>query len=184
MQAHSILPLFPAKHRDLYRMIRENIVGGFAIVCHRMHEAGVSRLPNGELAAWIVSLDCNSLYLWGLGEPTGTGVYGVWTTKELGTESEEWKPGPKTDKWVGAVAKDMKLVFTREMSYTKCKRELEWLEWYAFSSAKTVEHRFNGRQKTVKFSGEIWYPVDGYIPEERTIIPVSRLLLAWTWLPK
>lgn len=55
------------------------------------------------------------------------------------------------------------------MSYTMCKKELEWLEWTAHVIVKKIDHRFNGRQLVVKAAKDERYPVDGFVPSERKI---------------
>lgn len=169
MDSHTVLPLFPGRHEDIYRMLRENIVGGLSIVNHRYHRVGVTQLPNGCRVGWIYSLDCNSLYLWALGEPTGTGIYGIWRTDGSGVDSIPWKVGPKTEAWNRILQVNMKQVFKREMGYKKCGKELEWLEWVSFQTGNKVEHRFNGRQLVVKDGPKHRYPVDGFMPDKLKI---------------
>lgn len=170
MDRHTILPLFPKKHADLYHLMRQNITGGLSIVCHRYHEKGITTLPNGELVDWIYSHDCNSLYLSVLDKPTGTGVYAVWRTEDKAEESLQWKPGPHTTLWNDKRKHNLTMRFQREMSYTMCRKELEWLEWYSHDNSIQVHHRFNGRQKIILDSPSVRYPVDGYIPSSRTVL--------------
>lgn len=180
MTPHTVLPLFPERHCHLYRMLRENIVGGLAVVGHRYHERGVTKLPNGSVVAWIFSHDCNGLYLWGLGQPTGTGIYSVWTSAQNHAQIPTWRMlercgsneqrQEEEKKWEAAQSHNMDLMFTRETSYTYHMSELCWLEWYSFKNNKHVEHKFNGRGKNIRFGKNTVYPVDGFIPEDQTVL--------------
>ena len=60
--------LIHEKHKDLYELLRQQMVGGPSIIFHRYHEKGVTTLrePNGKTAAKLVGFDANALYLWSL----------------------------------------------------------------------------------------------------------------------
>lgn len=82
---------------------------------------------------------CNSLCLHFLGKPTGTGVYAVWETNDEGFKTESRTPGPKTEQWDEIRSKNMNQAYSKVMSHTKCKKELEWLEWTSKVVGKKAE---------------------------------------------
>ena len=65
--------------KDLYRTIKDNLVGGPSIVFHRYHEAGVTKLRErelgeGKLCQQILGVDANALYLWCMMQNLPTGI--------------------------------------------------------------------------------------------------------------
>ena len=51
---------------DLHHLIKDNIVGGQAIIFHRYHEKNVTKIRGGETCRSIVGYDANALYPWAL----------------------------------------------------------------------------------------------------------------------
>lgn len=181
MTPHTILPLLREQDKEYFYKLKQNMFGGLAVVVHRYHECGITRLPNGKLVAWIYSLDCNSLYLWALGEKMGTGIYAVWHhLNGEAVESLPWIPPPPRaeteelnelkSRWNEVVETNMKQVFHRKSSYRYNKKELQWLEWYAETTGAKVDHAFNGRQKTIRVSRSVCFPVDGFISQTETVL--------------
>jgi G:T-mismatch repair DNA endonuclease (very short patch repair protein) len=179
MSKHTVLPLFREKHRDLHFLASTNIVGGLSIVNHRYHEKDVTVLPNGKNVQWIYSHDCNGLYLWGLGEETGTGLHVIWrpynnddtvAVPDWGIRASEDAISRDKYRFHEARCHNNAVTFARESSSPKCTSELEWLEWTSEQMGKVVEHRFNGRQFVVVWDKNTRYPVDGYIPAENLIL--------------
>lgn len=143
---------------------------------HRRHVKGETTLPNGSLVDYVYSHDCNSLYLWGLGEPTGTGIYRMWRTDDSAEETPAWKRPQsngealeRQEAWNQAARHNMQVQFKRRSAYKFGNKELEYLEWTSHESNKPIEHRFNGRPKTVFFDKNTRYTVDGYDPSTNTI---------------
>ena len=65
--------LFDEKNKDLYKLFKENMVGGPSIIFHRYHEAGITNIREREMKAQgrdpkvcqkIVGFDANALYLY------------------------------------------------------------------------------------------------------------------------
>ena len=51
---------------DLHLLIKDNIIGGPAILFHRYHEKDVTKIRGEEACIFIVRYDANALYLWAL----------------------------------------------------------------------------------------------------------------------
>ena len=67
--------LIDEKNKDLYYLIKHNIVGGPSIIFHRHHEKDKTYIRGGQkLCRKVVGFDANALYLWSLTQdmPTGT----------------------------------------------------------------------------------------------------------------
>ena len=68
--------VFNRTDRDLHKLVKDNIVGGPAIIFHRYHEKDVTKIRGGsELCRKIVGYDANALYLWALMQEMPTGWY-------------------------------------------------------------------------------------------------------------
>ena len=68
--------VFNRTNRDLHKLVKDNIVGGPAIIFHRYHEKDVTKIRGGsELCRKIVGYDANALYLWALMHEMPTGWY-------------------------------------------------------------------------------------------------------------
>ena len=68
---------FGHEHKYLYKILRENIVGGPSIIFHRHQEAGATKIKNYDTCKKVIGFDANSLYLWCLGQKMPTGYYSV-----------------------------------------------------------------------------------------------------------
>ena len=57
--------LFNPKNKDIYRLFKENIVGGPSIIFNRYHEAGKRFIRNdpNKTCQKIIGYDANALYL-------------------------------------------------------------------------------------------------------------------------
>jgi hypothetical protein len=174
MTPHSILPLCGSKTKEFYQTLRDNITGGLSIVGHRYHETDVTDLPNGTKCKWIYSHDANALYLYALGQPTGTGVFAFWlpTNTTTSIESLPWKrtTPEQVNEWHRIKQFNMLQRFEREYAEKYWKSEVEWLEWTSEAFKVKVEHKYNGRQKVIHVDKKTSFPVDGYIPEHNTIL--------------
>ena len=68
--------VFNRTNRDLHKLVKDNIVGGPAIIFHRYHEKDVTKIRGGsELCRKTVGYDANALYLWALMQEMPTGWY-------------------------------------------------------------------------------------------------------------
>ena len=67
---------FNRTNSDLHQLVKDNIVGGPAIIFHRYHEKDVTKIRGGdELCRAIVGYDVNALYLWAIMQDMPTGWY-------------------------------------------------------------------------------------------------------------
>ena len=68
--------VFNKTNSDLQHLVKDNIVGGPAIIFHRYHENNVTSVRGGsELCCAIVGYGANALYLWALMRAVPTGWY-------------------------------------------------------------------------------------------------------------
>ena len=68
--------IFNQTNSDLHKLVKDNIVGGPAIIFHRYHEKGITKIRGGsELCRKIVGYDANALYLWAIKQDMPTGWY-------------------------------------------------------------------------------------------------------------
>ena len=69
VRAHLPISLADEGNRDLYSLVRANLVGGPSIVFHRYHEASLTRLRSvkhgktAKLCHSVLGVDANALYL-------------------------------------------------------------------------------------------------------------------------
>ena len=114
---------FNQTNSDLHELVKDNIVGGPAIIFHRYHEKGITKIRGGsELCRKIVGYDANALYLWALMQDMPTGWY-VRRREENGFRPQQAQPyGQMAIQWL-----------TRESDRTGC----------------TIRHQGNGREKRV-----------------------------------
>ena len=115
--------VFNNTNKDAHKLVKDNIVGGPAIIFHRYHEKGITKIRGGsELCRKIVGYDANALYLWALMQDMPTGWY-VRRREENGFRPQQAQPyGQMAIQWL-----------TRESDRTGC----------------TIRHQGNGREKRV-----------------------------------
>ena len=115
--------VFNNTNKDAHKLVKDNIVGGPAIIFHRYHEKGITKIRGGsELCRKIVGYDANALYLWALMQDMPTGWY-VRRREENGFRPQQAQPyGQMAIQWL-----------TRESDRTGC----------------TLRHQGNGREKRV-----------------------------------
>ena len=67
--------LFNNKNKDIYKLFKDNTVGGPSIIFNRHHEAGKTFIRNNlnKPCEQIVGYDANALYLWAIGQPMPSG---------------------------------------------------------------------------------------------------------------
>ena len=115
--------IFNKTNSDLHHLIKDNIVGGPAIIFHRYHEKNVTRIRDGsELCRKVVGYDANALYLWALMQDMPTGWY-VRRREENGFRPQQAQP-------YGQMA-------------------VQWLTWEAAKNGCTIRHQVNGREKRI-----------------------------------
>ena len=114
---------FNRTNSDLHKLVKDNIVGGPAIIFHRYHEKDVTKIRGGgETCRAIVGYDANALYLWALMQDMPTGWY-VRRREENGFRPQQAQPyGQMAIQWL-----------TRESDRTGC----------------TIRHQVNGREKRI-----------------------------------
>ena len=114
---------FNRTNSDLHKLVKDNIVGGPAIIFHRYHEKNVTRIRGGgETCRSIVGYDANALYLWAIMQDMPTG----WYTRRR----EENKFRPQQAQPYGQMAS-------------------QWLTSVSFTTGHTIRHQSNGREKRV-----------------------------------
>ena len=115
--------VFNQTNSDLHKLVKDNIVGGPAIIFHRYHEKGITKIRGGsELCRKIVGYDANALYLWALMQDMPTGWY-VRRREENGFRPQQAQP-------YGQMA-------------------VQWLTWEAAKNGCTIRHQVNGREKRI-----------------------------------
>ena len=114
---------FNRTNSDLHELVKDNIVGGPAIIFHRYHEKNVTRIRGGsEPCRSIVGYDANALYLWGIMQDMPTGWY-TRRRAETGFRPDVAQPyGQMAIQWL-----------TRESDRTGC----------------TIRHQGNGHEKRI-----------------------------------
>ena len=114
---------FNNTNKDAHKLVKDNIVGGPAIIFHRYHEKGVTKIRGGgELCRAIVGYDANALYLWALMQDMPTGWYAR-RREENGFRPQQAQP-------YGQMA-------------------VQWLTWEAAKNGCTIRHQVNGREKRI-----------------------------------
>ena len=115
--------VFNRTNSDLHKLVKDNIVGGPAIIFHRYHEKNVTRIRGGsEPCRSIVGYDANALYLWALMQDMPTGWYAR-RREENGFRPQQAQP-------YGQMA-------------------IQWLTWEAAKNGCTIRHQVNGREKRI-----------------------------------
>ena len=114
---------FNQTNSDLHQLVKYNIVGGPAIIFHRYHEKGVTKIRGGgELCRAIVGYDANALYLWAIMQDMPTGWY-TRRREENGFRPQQAQP-------YGQMA-------------------AQWLTSVSFTTGHTIRHQSNGREKRI-----------------------------------
>ena len=115
--------IFNQTNSDLHKLVKDNIVGGPAIIFHRYHEKDVTKIRGGgETCRSIVGYDANALYLWALMQDMPTGWY-VRCREENGFRPQQAQPyGQMAVQWINC-----------ESDRTGC----------------TIRHQANGREKRI-----------------------------------
>ena len=114
---------FNRTNSDLHKLVKDNIVGGPAIIFHRYHEKDVTKIRGGgETCRAIVGYDANALYLWALMQDMPTGWY-VRRREENGFRPQQAQP-------YGQMA-------------------IQWLTRESERTGLSIRHQANGREKRI-----------------------------------
>ena len=115
--------IFNQTNSDLHKLVKDNIVGGPAIIFHRYHEKDVTKIRGGgETCRSIVGYDANALYLWALMQDMPTGWY-VRRREENGFRPQQAQP-------YGQMA-------------------VQWIKCESDRTGCTIRHQANGREKRI-----------------------------------
>jgi G:T-mismatch repair DNA endonuclease (very short patch repair protein) len=134
----SFFALMGENHKDLYKTILKNVVGGPSIVFNRYHwkDETYLRAQNpdieSELCKGIAGYDANALYLWSLSQMMPTG----WYIRRRETNG-----------------------FKLEDTFKQSKQGTEWLKWLKHSQGLNLISAINSREKRL---GRRRIPVDGW----------------------
>ena len=115
--------IFNQTNSDLHKLVKDNIVGGPAIIFHRYHEKGITKIRGGsELCRKIEGYDANALYLWAIMQDMPTGWYM--------RRREENKFRPQQAQPYGQMA-------------------VQWINCESDRTGCTIRHQANGREKRI-----------------------------------
>jgi hypothetical protein len=95
--------LFKEEDKELFYLLKRNIVGGPSIIFHRYHEVDKTRIRGGKVCKKVLGYDANALYLGAIGEVMPVGDYGTITQYDL----QQLKKDVMSDKLFGYVECDI-----------------------------------------------------------------------------
>ena len=75
LPSNTFFTVFNQTNSDLHLLVKDNIVGGPAIIFHRYHEKDITKIRGEETCRSIVVYYANALYLWALMQDMPTGWY-------------------------------------------------------------------------------------------------------------
>ena len=122
LPSNTFFTVFNQTNSDLHLLVKDNIVGGPAIIFHRYHEKDITKIRGEETCRSIVGYDANALYLWALMQDMPTG----WYTRRR----EERQFRPQQAQPFGQMA-------------------VKWLTWEAAKNGCAIRHQVNGREKRI-----------------------------------
>ena len=115
--------IFNQTNSDLHKLVKDNIVGGPAIIFHRYHEQGITKIRGDEeTCRKIEGYDANALYLWAIMQDMPTGWYM--------RRREENKFRPQQAHPYGQMA-------------------AQWLTSVSSKTGRDIRHQSNGREKRI-----------------------------------
>jgi G:T-mismatch repair DNA endonuclease (very short patch repair protein) len=144
--------LIDEPNKDLYHLIKSNIVGGPSIVFHRFHEAGLTRIRlaiygvYAKLCQLVLGLDASALYLWCLMQPMPTGY------PRRRRIEHEFRPDSM-----------------RKFS----KTAQGWLEHLSWTLGLSIRHALKGGEVRL---GNHGLPVDGFCAATNTVYQFNGCL--------
>ena len=120
---YTFFTVFNTTNKDAHKLVKDNIVGGPAIIFHRYHEKDVTKIRGGrDTCRKIEGYDANALYLWALMQDMPTG----WYTRRR----EEHK-------------------FRHQQAQPYGQMAAQWLTSVSFTTGRTIRHQSNGREKWI-----------------------------------
>ena len=122
LPSNTFFTVFNQTNSDLHLLVKDNIVGGPAIIFHRYHEKDITKIRGEETCRSIVGYDANALYLWALMQDMPTG----WYTRHR----EERQLRPQQAQPFGQMA-------------------VQWLTWEAAKNGCAIRHQVDGREKRI-----------------------------------
>ena len=122
LPSNTFFTVFNQTNSDLHLHVKDNIVGGPAIIFHRYHEKDITNIRDEEMCRSIVGYDANALYLWALMQDMPTGLY----TRRR----EERQFRPQQAQPFGQMA-------------------VQWLTWESAKNVCAIRHQVNGREKRI-----------------------------------
>ena len=132
LPSNTFFTVFNQTNSDLHLLVKDNIVGGPAIIFHRYHEKDITKIRGEETCRSIVGYDANALYLWALMQEMPTGWY---------TRRRE------------------KMQFRPQQAQPFGQMAVQWLTWEAAKNGCAIRHQVNGREKRIgKLPVDGWCP--------------------------
>ena len=113
---------FNRTNSDLHQLVKDNIVGGPAIIFHRYHEKDVTKIRGGETCRTVVGYDANALYLWALMQDMPCG----WYTRRR--EEKQFRP---------------------QQAQPYGQMAVQWLMRESERTGFSIRHQANGREKRI-----------------------------------
>ena len=122
LPSNTFFTVFNQTNSDLHLHVKDNIVGGAAIIFHRYHEKDVTKIHGEETCRSLVGYDANALCLWALMQDMPTG----WYTRRR--EEKQFRPQQAQP--------------FRQMA-------VQWLTWESAKNGCAIRHQVNGREKRI-----------------------------------
>ena len=130
--SNTFFTVFDQTNSDLHLLVKDNIVGGPAIIFHRYHEKDITKIRGEETCRSIVGYDANALYLWALMQDMPTG----WYTRRR--EERQFRP---------------------QQALPFVQMAVQWLTWEAAKNGCAIRHQVIGRDKRIgKLPVDGWCP--------------------------
>ena len=138
------IPLITYRNQDLFKTVKDNIVGGPSIVFARYHEKDVTKLrpstePSPKTCQQITGFDANALY--------------------LATFMEEMPTG-------SPIRRKAETGFKPQFDDTYGRKAFGWLEYISKAKGIKIRHKYNDTEFRV---GRYGLPVDGYCAKTGTV---------------
>ena len=96
LPSNTFFTVFNQTNSDLHLLVKDNIVGGPAIIFHRYHEKDVTKIRGEETCRSILGHDANALYLWALMQDMPTDGTRVGERKSSSARNRHNSP----DRWL------------------------------------------------------------------------------------
>ena len=113
LPSNTFFTVFNQTNSDLHLLVKENIVGGPAIIFHRYHEKDVTKIRGDETCRSIVEYDANALFLWALMQDMPMG----WYTRRR--EEKQFRP---------------------QQAHPFGQMAVQWLTWEAAKAGCAIRH--------------------------------------------